>query len=93
MPFRQILQFFIIYFFGFILSATKLYGAEFQTETALVYIEVDGESAAEIAIRLQESGATKKEISSATRKQIGKLSIKHELIIKELEKFQGKVEK
>ena len=92
MPFRQILQFFIIYFFGFILSATKLYGAEFQTETALVYIEVDGESAAEIAIRLQESGATKKEISSATRKQIGKLSIKHELIIKELEKFQGKIE-
>lgn len=73
------------------LSIVQGFGIE-PLESKLVYVELEGESAADIYIRFQESDASLKEISNATRERISSIKLQQELFIRQLDKVEGKVE-
>ena len=92
MPLRRDPQFILICCVASLLSIAELIGAEFQIQSVLVYVELQGEPAVDVAVRLQEVGTSSHKIARATQKRIAKLERQHQLFIKELEQVQGKVE-
>ena len=92
MPFRRNSQFALVCVAASIFSIATLIGAEFQVKSALVYVQLEGEPAVDIAIRLQKSGAPVEKIANATQKRVAELKLKQQLFIKNLEQVEGKVE-
>ena len=92
MPFRRNPQFALVCVAASIFSIAALIGAEFQVKSSLVYVQLEGEPAVDIAIRLQKSGAPSEKIANATQKRIAKLKLQQQLFIKNLEQVEGKVE-
>ncbi|MDP6891904.1 MAG: S8 family serine peptidase [Verrucomicrobiota bacterium] len=92
MPLRRNPQFILICCVAFLLSIAGLIGAESQIKSVLVYVELQGEPAVDVAVRLQEAGTSSNKITRATQKRIAELKLQQQLFIKELEQVQGNVE-
>ena len=67
-------------------------GVELATETRLVYAVLDGEPAAEVAVRLRERGLAKREIAKATRARIAEIAEQQDRLMARLGQVDGMVE-
>ena len=67
-------------------------GVELATETRLVYAVLDGEPAAEVAVRLRERGLAKREIAKATRARIAEIAEQQDRLMARLGQVDGLVE-
>ena len=75
MPFRRNPQFALVCVAASIFSIAALIGAEFQVKSSLVYVQLEGEPAVDIAIRLQKSGSPSEKIANATQKRLSLIHI------------------
>ena len=67
-------------------------GAETEVETRLVYVVLEGEPAAEVAVRLRDRGLAKGEIAEATRERITEIATQQDQLVARLGQVQGTVE-
>ena len=67
-------------------------GAETELETRLVYVVLEGEPAAEVAVRLRDRGLAKREIAEATRERIAEIATQQDQLVARLGQVQGTVE-
>ena len=67
-------------------------GAETEVETRLVYVVLEGEPAAEVAVRLRDRGLAKREIAEATRERIAEIATQQDQLVARLGQVQGTVE-
>ena len=67
-------------------------GIEPETETRLVYVELAGESAADVAVRLRGLGLAKAKIAGATRARIAEIVVQQDALVARLSQVDGAVE-
>ena len=81
-------------FFSFCLSAAlgQAIGAETEVETRLVYVVLEGEPAAEVAVRFRDRGLAKGEIAEAIRESIAEIATQQDPPVARLGQVQGTVE-
>ena len=70
----------------------QMLGAEQVAETRLVYLELSGEPAADVAMRLRAQGLEAGEIAKLTRVRISEIAIQQKALIGRLGQVGGVVE-
>ena len=70
----------------------QIFGAEQVAETRLVYLELSGEPAADVAMRLRAQGLEAGEIAKLTRVRISEIAIQQKALIGRLGQVGGVVE-
>ena len=96
MPLRHIRDFIIRLIFLILtvagLPLGQLHGADVEPATRLVFVELKGEPAVEVAVRLRVQGVAAAEIAKATRQRIAEIGLQQEVFIARLGQVQGAVE-
>ena len=96
MPLRHIQDFIVRLIFPILtlagLSLGQLHGADLELATRLVFVELRGEPAADVSVRLRAQGVPAAEIAKATRHRITEIALQQELFIALLGHVQGAVE-
>ena len=77
---------------GVCLPPGQMLGAEQLAETRLVYLELSGEPAADVAVRLRAQGLAAGEIAKLTRVRISEIAIQQKALIGRLGEVGGVVE-
>ena len=67
-------------------------GAERGAETSLVFAELAGEPAADVAVRLRDRGLGNREIAEATRVRIAEIAVQQDALVARLGQVGGMVE-
>jgi subtilisin family serine protease len=77
---------------GVCLPLGQMLGAEQAAETRLVYLELAGEPAADVAVRLRAQGLDAGEIAKATRVRISEIAMQQKALVGRLGQVGGVVE-
>jgi len=77
---------------GVCLPLGQTRGAEQAAETRLVYLELAGEPAADVAVRLSAQGLDAGEIAEATRVRIAEIAAQQDALVARLGQVGGMVE-
>ena len=96
MPLRHIRDFIVRLIFPILtlvgLPLGQLHGADLELATRLVFVELRGEPAADVAVRLRAQGVPAAEIAKATRHRIAEIALQQEVFIARLGHVQGALE-
>lgn len=96
MPLRHIRDFIVRLIFSILtlagLPLGQLHGADLELATRLVFVELRGEPAADVSVRLRAQGVPAAEIAKATRHRIAEIALQQEVFIAQIGDVQGAVE-
>ena len=73
-------------------GACQAFGAEQPAETRLVFAQLAGEPAADVAVRLREQGLGKGKIAEATRARIAEIAVQQDALVARLGQVGGMAE-
>ena len=96
MPLRLVRLFLPCHFFSFCvlawLSIGQTLAVDTELESRLIFVQLQGEPASEVAIRLREEAVHPAKIAESTQQRIKRINIQQEAFIALLGQVQGKVE-
>ena len=75
-----------------LLGLGQALGVEPEAEKRLVYVVLEGEPAADVAVRLRERGLAKREIAEATRQRIAEIATQQDQLVARLGQAQASIE-